>query len=156
MSLGSLSSPKSKKPLNDMSWAPSHAGRAGNQSKTGPFSKHGTGLPLVKLEYKIGPATYFDAFYGIRWIGIPATSYRCPHCGHLLHADFWSGMSDLVPESGAVCNAANNMMMAQESGPNFLSEKSCAFAAHRFLPVLVEALFLPLSLCFSCLSRTGA
>ena len=81
-----------------MNWARSHKGTAGNQSETSLFSQHGTKLPLVKREYKIGPATYWDPIYGItRFIAVPATSYRCPHCGHLLHADFWSGNVRLGP-----------------------------------------------------------
>ena len=81
-----------------MSWASSHEGTTWSQSKTGPFSQHGTRLPLVKREYKIGPATCWDPIYGItRFIAVPARSYRCPHCGHLWRADFWSGNVRLGP-----------------------------------------------------------
>lgn len=69
-----------------------------SESGAGHPSEHGTGLPSVKREYKIGPAIYQDPFFGIsRSIPIPATSYRCPHCGHLLQADFWSGNIRLGP-----------------------------------------------------------
>ena len=80
-----------------MSRARSDEGTTGSQGKNELYLQDGTSLPLIKREYKVGPATYFDPFYGIRWIGVPATSYRCPHCGHLLHADFWSGNVRLGP-----------------------------------------------------------
>jgi hypothetical protein len=48
-------------------------------------------LPPVKREYKTGPVTVFDQEYGQYFsISLPCTSYTCPHCGHILHADFWS------------------------------------------------------------------
>jgi len=81
-----------------MSWLRSQQGTAVSESGTDHPSQHGTALPSVKREYKVGPATYFDPIYGItRFVGVPATSYRCPHCGHLLHADFWSGNIRLGP-----------------------------------------------------------
>lgn len=50
------------------------------------------GLPSVKREYRVGPAAYFVSVLGFtRAAAIRATSYRCPHCGHLLRADFCSG-----------------------------------------------------------------
>jgi hypothetical protein len=75
-----------------------HYGVARSESGAELSSGHGTRLPFVKREYKVGPATYLDPIYGVpRWIAFPATSYRCPHCGHLLHADFWTGNVRLGP-----------------------------------------------------------
>ena len=91
MNWASPSSRMPRKPPNNMSWVQSDGAPA-------PHSRNATGLPLVKREYKIGPATYMDPFYGIvRFLSIPATSFRCPHCGHLLRADFWSGNVRLGP-----------------------------------------------------------
>ena len=80
-----------------MSWLRSSHGKAQFERAASSRSSCLTGLPLVKREYKIGPATYMDPIYGIRRVAVPATSYRCPHCGHLLRADFWSGNVRLGP-----------------------------------------------------------
>jgi DNA-directed RNA polymerase subunit RPC12/RpoP len=74
-----------------------HHGTAWSEGAAGAPLRDNIRLPLVKREYTIGPATFLDPIYGFRWVAIPATSYRCPHCGHLLHADFWSGNVRLGP-----------------------------------------------------------
>jgi hypothetical protein len=81
-----------------MSSLRSQRGTAVSERGTDHRSQHGAGLPSVRREYKVGSAAYFDPIYGItRFVGVPATSYRCPYCGHLLHADFWSGNIRLGP-----------------------------------------------------------
>lgn len=75
-----------------MSWLQSNQRKGRGEGAPSSRSRNATGLPLVKREYTIGSAIYMDPFYGfVRFLGVPATSYRCPHCGHLLRADFWSG-----------------------------------------------------------------
>src|SRR5215472_3344881 len=92
MSSASPSSRKSRKPPNDMSWVRPHYRKAWSEGAASLPSSQASGLPLVKREYKIGRATYWHPIYGPGWhISFPATSYCCPHCGYLLHADFWSG-----------------------------------------------------------------
>jgi hypothetical protein len=75
-----------------------HHGTARSEGAAGAPLGDSIRLPLVKREHTIGPATYLDPIYGfLRVVAIPATSYRCLHCEHLLRADFWSGNVRLGP-----------------------------------------------------------
>src|SRR5215472_12571802 len=46
---------------------------------------------------------------------------------------FGQGMSDSALDCDDVRSVAKSMMMAPESGPNYLLEKGCAFVARQFL-----------------------
>jgi hypothetical protein len=68
------------------------------QNQAGRSSGHRHELPSVKREYRVGPAVYIDPENGFPVVvDISATGFRCPHCGFLWRADFWTGNVRLGP-----------------------------------------------------------
>jgi hypothetical protein len=134
---------KRKKRPSDMSQIRPHYGVARSESGAEVSSGHGNRLPFVKREYKVGPATYLDPIYGVpRWIAFPATSYRCPHCGHLLHADFWSGNVRLGPGALRCASCGENYDDGSREWPELSLRSKLRFCCPPILAAIIGGLIL--------------